>query len=173
MRHHLVVVRDRYLGLILAGKKTVECRLSSVRKPPFGVASPGDLLWLKPPSQPIRAVAVAGRCLFRELRIPSDLPRLAQEHADQILAEEGFFADAVPWARFASLIWIRTVVNIRALPVRKSDQRAWVTLDGPPDPGMRISERARRVLHRGELRNPTSAMARAEKTPARRSASED
>lgn len=155
MRHHLVVVREPYLQLILSGHKAVECRLSSVRKSPFGLIAPGDLLWLKLPSQPIRAVASVRRCLFRELKHPADLPRLSAEYASLIRAEPGFFEDAASWARYATLIWMGTVMAIRPLPIEKSDQRAWVTLNGPPYPGMRISPSSTRFDGRREPRHST------------------
>ena len=141
MRHHLVVIHDRYLDLLIAGRKRIECRLSSQRRPPFAEVEPGDLLWLKLPSRPIRAVATAGRCLFRELRSGSDLAHLIGRHGDAICADGGFFDGAAEWARFASLIWIDTIVVLRPMPVYKADQRAWVPLDQAPFPGMRIDVR--------------------------------
>ncbi|MCG8404452.1 MAG: ASCH domain-containing protein [Phycisphaerales bacterium] len=141
MRHHLVVLHDQYLNLMLSGSKRIECRISTIRRPPFEAVSPGDLLWLKPPSRPVRAMAVAGRCLFRALRSETDLPELIEKYADQICAVDGFFRNAAEWARFISLIWIETVVLIGPMSIRKSDQRAWVALDRMPVPGMRVGSR--------------------------------
>lgn len=138
MRHHLVVLHDHYLKLMLTGRKRIECRLSSVRRPPFKAVSPGDLLWLKLPSRPVRALATAGRCLFRELRSEADLVEFIDQHADHICAVDGFFKGAAEWARYVSLIWIETVVVIDSLPVYKSDKRAWVALDRMPVPGLRL-----------------------------------
>lgn len=138
MRHHLVVLREPYLGLILAGKKRIECRLGAVRRPPFESVAPGDLLWLKVPSGPIRAMAIAGKCLFRELGGGDELANLTRQYRDLICAEAAFYQDAAAWARFASLIWIDAVMAIGPMAVIKSDQRAWVVLDGLPVPGMRI-----------------------------------
>jgi ASC-1-like (ASCH) protein len=136
--HHLVVLREPYLSLMLAGRKRVECRLSRIRRPPFEAVFPGDLLWFKLPSQPIRAVAIAGRCLFQELRAPEDVPRALGRYSSLICAEEGFFGDAARWARFASLVWIDAVLALGMMHVRKSDQRAWVVLDRAPFPGMGV-----------------------------------
>lgn len=141
MRHHLVVLRDEYLELMVAGRKRIECRLSTMRRPPFQAVSPGDLMWLKLPSRPIHAVATAGRCSFHELRSGSDLASVLSKWSAQICAAEGFFDGASAWAKFASLIWIETIVVIRPMPIYKSDQRAWVVLDQMPFPQMRIGRR--------------------------------
>lgn len=141
-RHHLVVLRDEYLALLRSGRKQVECRLSTMRRAPFEVVAPGDLLWLKLPSRPVLAVATAGRCLFRELHRPSDLDGLVRRYGDLICAADGFFADAATWARYISLIWIETFVVMQPMPVHKSDQRAWVLLDQMPYPGMRLGRRS-------------------------------
>lgn len=138
VRHHLVVLHEKYLQMLLAGDKQIECRLSSDRRPPFGRVADGDLLWLKLPSRPIHAVATAGHCLFRELADGGDLARTAREFGRLIGAPGSFYEDAAPWARYCSLIWIETVVRLRPMPVSKSDTRAWVVLDGMPWPGMRL-----------------------------------
>ena len=138
MRHHLVILHRQYLDLLLGGRKRVECRLSSVRRAPYEAVAPGDLLWLKPPSQAVCAVVTAGECEFRELTTPDDLARVQREHGRVICAAPGFFEEAACWARFCSLIWIKTVVSIQPMPVWKSDQRAWVVLREAPRPGMRV-----------------------------------
>jgi len=133
-RHHLVVVRRPYLDLILSGVKRVECRLSRLRRPPFEAIAVGDLLWLKPPSHPIQALATAGRCVFHQLRQPAELADIVRDYGEMIRAEPDFFRDAARWAKYVSLIWIDTVFAITPLPFQKSDQRAWVVLDEMPRP---------------------------------------
>jgi hypothetical protein len=139
MRHHLVVLHEHYLDLLLVGKKQIECRLSSARRPPFEAVARGDLLWLKLPSRPILGVASAGDCRFQRLGGRGDLAAVVQAHGDSICAVAGFFEEAAHWARFCSLIWIDTVVAIRPMTVHKSDMRAWVVLDQMPWPGMRVA----------------------------------
>lgn len=140
MRHHLVVLHSGYLKLLVSGRKRIECRLSSVRRAPFRAVAPCDLLWLKVPSRPILAIASVGRCSFRELD-RGGLAGLEQEYRDEICAESGFFEEAERWARYCSLIWIRTVVAVRPLRFFKSDMRSWVVLDEVPRPGMRLMPR--------------------------------
>ncbi len=147
MRHHLVVLHNQYLNLLLAGEKRIECRLSSARRPPYEAVTRGDLLWLKLPSGPIRAVAMAGECSFRALHREGELTSLIRQFAGDIRAQTGFFEDAAKWARFCTLIWIETVIAIRPMTVRKADQRAWVVMDEMPWPGMRVAGR------KGPLKN--------------------
>ncbi len=143
MQHHLVIIRPCYLDLLLAGRKRIECRLSKIRRPPFEAVETNDLLWLKLPSGPIRAVATVGRCRFHELRHDGDLARLIDRHADDIQAEPSFFAGAESWARYLSLISIERVVGVSPMRVFKSDQRAWVVLSSPPRPDAHIAEERR------------------------------
>lgn len=147
MRHHLVVLHEPYLRLMLAGRKRVECRLSSVRRAPFEAVKAGDLLWFKLPSGPIAALGCAGQQKFRRIAAPTDLMSLVKQHGSLICAADGFFESAMDWARYASFIWIDWVAALRPMRVVKSDQRAWVILKEPPRPGMRIEsvERPRAV----------------------------
>jgi len=137
-RHHLVVVHQHYLTAMLAGKKRIECRLSRLRKPPFEAVATGDVLWLKPPSRPICAMALVGDCRFRELKPGEVLADVVAPYVTAIAADARFFDDAEPSARFLSLISLTKVVSFAPIPVMKRDQRAWVVLDGPVRPGMRV-----------------------------------
>jgi len=143
-RHHIVVVRPPYLEALLAGRKQVECRLSKLRRPPFESCAPGDLLWFKLPSRAICAFGVAGRCEFRRLVRGGELAAVVTLQAARICAEPGFFEDASRWARYVSLIEIRSIVRIRPMMVSKSDQRGWVVLDRLPFPGMAIGRQGNR-----------------------------
>ncbi len=42
MVDHLAILKRTYLELILAGVKTIECRLTVMAKPPFGVLKKGQ-----------------------------------------------------------------------------------------------------------------------------------
>lgn len=138
IRHHLVIVRDQYLERLLDGRKRVECRLSAVERPPFRRVGRGDLLWLKLPSRPVVAVAAAGRTWFDTSSDGAALIQAVRRHEALIAPDDGFFDNAAGWARYASLIWIESVVAITPMPIHKSDQRGWVVLDGRPRPGMRV-----------------------------------
>ncbi len=140
-RHHLVVVHQCYLDGMLAGKKRVECRLSRLRKPPWQEVAPGDLLWLKPPSRPICALAVVGNCHYRTLDGDATLASVVAPFKQAIAVDDKFFHEAESWARFVSLIELKQVMALAPMRALKRDQRAWVVLDGPVRPGMRIESK--------------------------------
>ena len=138
-RQHLVVVEQRYIRAMLAGTKSIEARLSRMRKPPWGEVAKGDLLWLKPPSRPITALAVAGRCRFESPTCQESVIAILSGAANEIAAQPGFFDAATPHARFVSLIEIARVVALNPIPFQKRDRRAWVVLDGPLYPNMNVA----------------------------------
>ena len=148
MAHHLVILRDVYFDPLLRGRKTIECRLSAIRRPPFEAVEPGDLLWFKSPSGPIRAVGWAGPCEFQALHSADDLGALLAPHLSAIHAQPGFFTGAERWARYLSLIRVDGVMAVSPYSVRKRDQRAWVTLRTPPIPSADIRTFDRRVTAR-------------------------
>lgn len=147
MRHHLVVVRQPYLDLILSGRKRIECRLSAVLRPPYESVSRGDLLWFKLPSREILGLARVADCRFRHLENGADLIAWVRRFDEGIRADAAFYDDAVAWARFASLVWVERVIRVSPMYVTKSDQRAWVLLPRPPRPGMRIAAAGRPTPH--------------------------
>lgn len=140
-RHHLVVVHQCYIDAMLVGEKSVECRLSRLRKPPFEEVAPGDLLWIKPPSRSICALAVAGECHYSLLERGQTLANVVAPFRKAIAVEKSFFENAQSWACFVSLIELTQVMALAQMRVLKRDQRAWVVLDGPVRPGMRIESK--------------------------------
>ena len=136
--HHLVVVHRHYLDALLAGNKRVECRFSRLQKPPFGCVNPGDLLWLKPPSRPVSAIAVVGKCRFRKLSSGGSLFESLKADLPEIAAGPEFFERVQSGVRFISLISITKIVALSPMPVCKRDRRAWIVLDQPLRPNMRI-----------------------------------
>ncbi len=82
-------------------------------------------------------MATVGKCKFHGAP-GAALLRWVRRYESLICADDDFYRDAAQWARFASLVWIESVLTIRPMTVIKSDQRAWVTLDRPPRPNMRI-----------------------------------
>ncbi len=130
MAHHLVILKKVYLDRILDGSKTVECRLSCTRRPPYGSVRRGDTLWLKQSGHWIRGTArVRSVCYFHPLdRVM--LAMLKDRYSRAIGADRAFFR----WKkqrRFATVIRLGGVQDIAPIVYTKSDRRAWVLLPGP------------------------------------------
>ena len=137
MRHHLAILYATFLEDITAGRKTVECRFGKIGYPPHGLTEPGDLIWLKETSGPVRAIATARsvRC-FQHLT-PRMIDLLRREWNPEIRAPEAFW-QSHRHATAATLIWLGHVCPLRPFWIEKSDRRAWVLLEGPPVPGQPV-----------------------------------
>ena len=138
MRHHLAILYPTYLEMIGKGLKTVECRLTRILVPPYGVIDAGDLLWLKESSGPVRFVAEAGRVQTLHALTEREVARIRRQLNDRIRAEPAFW-QAKRSARYGTLIWLEDVQPIEPFRVVKTDRSPWVLLDGPPTPGQPIT----------------------------------
>ncbi len=128
--HHLVILHKIYLDRILRGRKTLECRLSRTRRPPFGAVSPGDTLWLKQSGGPVVATATVRRVTFIHPLQEADLANLRTRYADALQAHASFYTERQD-ARFATLIRLSRVRRIPPFDVQKSNRNGWVVLAGP------------------------------------------
>ncbi|HSW44284.1 MAG TPA: ASCH domain-containing protein [Phycisphaerae bacterium] len=134
IQHHLAIFYRAYLDAVLAGTKTIECRLSRTGNIPHCLVKPGDLLWLKESAGPVRAVATAGVVRgFRDLA-PTRIDWLRRRFNAGIGGVAPFWRQHRD-ARHATLIWLDNVCPLPPFNVIKRDRRAWVVLAGPPVPG--------------------------------------
>lgn len=130
MAHHLVILKKAYLDRILDGSKTVECRLSCVRLPPYGSVRRGDTLWLKQSGHWIRGTARVRSVRYFHPLDRAMLALLKERYSRAIGADRSFFR----WKkqrRFATVIRLSQVRDIAPIAYPKSDRRAWVVLPGP------------------------------------------
>ncbi len=133
MTHHLVVLKKQYVDRVLHGHKTMECRLSRHRRPPFGVVHVGDLLWLKQSSGPITATATVGRVEYFHPLPEAKLANLRRRYGKPLQADAAFF-DSHQQARYATFIRLSRVRRIEPFRLEKNDRHAWVVLSTPPVP---------------------------------------
>ncbi|RMH23959.1 MAG: ASCH domain-containing protein [Planctomycetota bacterium] len=140
--NHLAIVRRPYLDLILAGEKTIESRLTKVRCAPYGRVAPGDVIFFKEPSGPVRARARAGRIREEAGLTPASVERLRRSLNGRILGERGYW-DEKREARYACLIWLDTVAPTHDWPATpKMNGRGWLCL-GPGEPPRAVRGRTR------------------------------
>jgi len=120
---------EPYLTYILNGRKTIEARLSRMRRPPYLHVHRDDLILFKQTSGPIVARARAANVTSIELS-STDLPILFRKYNARIVANEHFWAHH-QHARYATLIELADVESIHPISCRKRDQRGWVVLAPP------------------------------------------
>ena len=128
MNEHLVIVQSRYLDLIIAGKKDVECRASRFRKTPYLRVRRGDLLWFKKTSGCVSCttkVAWVKELHLTEKQQCDDLRALWQH---RIRAEDSFWRVASS-KRYWTLLGLGRVRRCMPFAVHKRDRRGWVVLD--------------------------------------------
>ncbi len=128
MREHVVILKPRYLALVLAGTKTVECRASTSPRPPFLSVHQGDLLWLKESSGKVfgncKAMWVKDFCITA----PDQSNAFRARWQRYICADQAFWRTA-PARPYWTLIGLGRVRTCRPFSVEKRDRRAWVVIN--------------------------------------------
>ena len=141
MRHHLAIVEGRYIDAILAGRKTIECRLGLIGSVPYGAVEAGDLIWFKEICGPVRGVASTQKVESFEALTPARVDWLRRTYNAQIGAPSSFW-QAYQQARYATLVHLQEVCPLTPFRIQKRDRRAWVVLDEPPVPGQTLVRRS-------------------------------
>lgn len=126
--NHLAVVHRRYLDLILTGEKTVESRLSKVRCAPYGRIEPGDRIYFKESSGPVRASVVAKQIEHHENLTPTLVRSLKHRHNELVLGNADYWR-LKSSARYAVLIWFAQVRPVADWPSKPAlNGRGWLCL---------------------------------------------
>lgn len=138
---HVAVLLRPYVELILAGEKSVECRLTRTAKAPYNGVELGDRIYFKESSGPWRLTAIIEQVLFEEGLTPKRIREIRRDYNDVIRGEAEFWKSKRD-ARYLTLIWLREVERIDpgAGPgVRPLQGAAWLTLREPKPRGSQAS----------------------------------
>ncbi len=127
---HLAIMREPFLGELLAGRKTMESRLSRVRCAPWGQIERDDLVAVKAAGGAVMAVFLAGEVQSVELHRRSTLEAVRLQHSEALRATEAAFWGERAEARYATLIRVAAVIPIKPLAFHRRDPRGWVVLTG-------------------------------------------
>jgi hypothetical protein len=87
---HVVIVKPPYLRAILAGEKTMECRLSKTAVPPYRQVAAGERLFIKVSGGPFGATAIVGEVMHRERLTPGDVDQLRRNYDAWIKGEPAY-----------------------------------------------------------------------------------
>jgi hypothetical protein len=124
---HLAVFVEPYLGLLMAGKKTIESRFSQNGCAPFEQVFQGDLVLLKHAGS-----AIVGIGHVREARhirrAEGSWEQLRETFQEQLCATEKEFWENTSIATHATLIWFDRLRPLPSLDCEKRDRRGWVVL---------------------------------------------
>lgn len=129
-RHvHVAVVMREYAELILAGKKTVEARLTVQARPPWGVVTPGERVYFKIRSGPVAVTAVVSGVTSVRPEGAAGVAQLRDEWEPRVLGGDAYWAERGK-ARYATLVEVRDPEAVEygppgAVPGGMANRSAW------------------------------------------------
>ncbi len=127
---HLGVFVEPYLSYIMDGKKTVESRFGIKKQPPYGSVAPNDIVLLKYSGGPVIGLCRISYVWFYQLDKAS-WSMLRKEFSDALCAQDPEFWRQRKHASFATLMQIKSVIQISPVNFSKADRRGWVVLRPP------------------------------------------
>lgn len=147
MAIHVVMLKPKYMRLVLRGEKTIECRLSKRPAPPHGQVTAGERLFLKYAGGRFAATAVVDSVdSFDNLR-PSDVDALYHQY-NHAIRGDGAYWSAKRACAYATLVHLRDVEPLNVGPsYPKSPYKGWFVLDEAKSPLWDVT------LTEGALRN--------------------
>lgn len=131
---HVAILKAPYIQLVLAGRKTVESRLSKVAMPPYREIAPGERLFFKASGGPFMATARADRCVFFDSLTPAKINTLKDRYNPWVCGDDAYW-HAKRQSQCASFILLRDVEPIDVGPrYAPSAYRAWFVLGDDASP---------------------------------------
>lgn len=137
---HAAILIPGYIREVLAGRKTIESRMTKTRQPPHGKVTVGERLFLKASGGPYMATAIAGGVMSFEGTTPADITRLRKRYGKRIGGDDAYWHSKRD-SRFVTLIELTDVEPVAVGPAYKpAYMKAWYVLDEDRDP-LRIARR--------------------------------
>lgn len=127
-RVHVAIVMTEYAEAILAGRKTIEARLTRSRRVPHGRVRRGDVVLFKARGGSYRARAVVREAVTMEGLTRAGV-RTIRERYDRAIGATPEFWRLKRNARFATLVSLERVERIESGPVLgHAGRNGWVML---------------------------------------------
>lgn len=126
-RLHLAVFVEPYLRYVLKGKKTVESRFSVNRCSPYGQVSPRDIIILKKSGGPVCGVCYVREVWFYQIE-ENSLHEIKSKFDRALCISNTTFWDQRRRARYATLMLIGGIREVKSIDVAKRDRRGWVVI---------------------------------------------
>jgi hypothetical protein len=129
---HVAIVGGEVIDALLAGRKTIESRLATTRRVPFGRVRAGERVYFKARGGPYGCTAIVACVETREGLTPAGVERLRRESNARVCAPASYWR-AKRRARYATLVTLRDVQRTEMGPVYAglpglSVRSAWLTL---------------------------------------------
>ena len=134
MQHHLAILTQPWLDLILEGKKTIESRFTKIRCAPYGKIDTGDVVYLKESGGPVK-----GQFTVCEVETYTDLTsemrhEINRRYHRHIFVDPLFQGFWEKWyaSKYATLIHVDNVIAYQnPFSFQKKDAQAWIVLNKP------------------------------------------
>lgn len=131
MEHVAILARkQRLLGKILAGEKTIESRWSKTRRPPFRAIAPGEIVYFKESGCPVSAKATVQKVLFFDDLDDRRIRELLATYHDA-LGVSLSYAEHVKGRRYCTLIFLAKVQALEPFAIDKQGfglMAAWLSV---------------------------------------------
>lgn len=147
MAIHVAILKRAYLELILAGRKTVESRLSKVDGPPHGRVQPGERLFFKASGGPFLATALADAVEDHADLAPAGVEALCERWNPAVGGDADYW-ELKSASRYATFIRLRDIEVLHVGPrYQPQNMRAWYVLPEVQSPLVDVT------LTAGAIRN--------------------
>jgi ASC-1-like (ASCH) protein len=129
---HIAVLLKPYLDLVLAGEKSVECRLTVQARDPYQRIEAGERIYFKQSAGPYGAMAIAEHVLCEDNLTPKRVSEIKRDY-NHLIRGEGQFWKWKRNSRFCTLVWLKDVQPTSTGPqVRPLQGVAWLCMDEEP-----------------------------------------
>ena len=132
LRSHIAILNPKYLDLIISGKKSIECRLTRIPCPPFGLIDPGEKILLKQSAGPLKASARAQKIISFNDLTPKDIVDISRRYNKYIQADPQFYQDRLD-CKYCTLVWLENVKPIAPFRIFRKGMQAWIVCKSPED----------------------------------------
>jgi len=132
---HLVILRKKYLNLIIDGRKKIESRFWKKKHPAFEKIAPGDRLFLKVSSGPVCATVIVKQVKKFDSLSPAQIRKLKMQYNDLICGPDEYWQSKQD-CKYGLLVGLTGLKIIEPIRIKKKDWRAWVVLTKKQDFGL-------------------------------------
>ncbi|MEO0586282.1 MAG: ASCH domain-containing protein [Planctomycetota bacterium] len=134
MTVHVAILKPVYARAILAGRKTIESRMTATRQPPHGCVAAGERIFLKESGGPFVGMARVAKVEAWDDASESVVRDIWRNHHAQIGGDPAYWKSKLA-SRYVTLVWLRAVEPIDVGPAyRVANMRAWYALDDTSSP---------------------------------------